>query len=1020
MADLKDKIIGGFKVLEAIQAGAGAQGTVYRAECVEDVHGLAPVGTMVALKVMAVQDEGQDLWRRLVKRTEGLARLDHPNVVKYFGCFSEQGDFTDLHVVVQEFLNGETLKDRLARNPSGLDADEAVKMVDAALAGLSYTASRGMVHRDVKPGNIFVCLNAEGGVEAVKLIDFELAKQAGGTTTTSTGNIRGSFDYMAPDFTDPEFHGDVQSDVFSMGVVLHEVLTGKTPYQRIEADDKQANFVWISRWAHALSDGDSPIRISGRVKRLLAHADEVLSRALAPRREQRYRDFDEFRAGLKTMLYRELASGENTYRLLQFIGKGGFGEVFKARHVQTGRPVAVKHLLKADYADRFHREAKIMKKLDDPCFVRFIDFFVLEGGGGRDAFLVMDFLPGMPGSSLRDAVKAAKGRGLPPRDVLAAFERYARGLAVMHAQGIYHRDIKPSNLYYPQGHPEWSAIMDFGIARDEKGSVTSGMVPGTLDYMPPEVVLTDSRGDSASDIYALGLCLYEALSGKLGYPRLPAGSAAYAEFFNRARSKKPPAFDDEGVAADRELLALLREMTAPDASRRMRDTAALVSRLRAMRMSRGDEEEVEAATRAEPETSPTNPFLEENLEALKLEGERIRARRRGRKTALWTLLALLAAAGAGAAGYYGWQYRERRMREFEAMKSGVSSAKPAAAPRPEAPLPKAETAAVPAKPEPGAESDEDRRTREAEIARRAREEAERIAEERHKADLLARLAEERRKAEEEAAKKAEEQRKADEAAEKARLEEYNRRVAEAEEKIRKAEEMRKAEEEAARKAEELRKAREEAARKAEEQRKALEEAARKAEEERKAEEARRKAEEEAARKAEELRKAREEAARKAEEQRKALEEAARKAEEERRAEEARRKAEEEAEKKAAAERRRRLEEERKALAAKEAEAARLKVDANAKAGKAREMYGFEEYHDTLRYFSEAKAAGYNLTAEDAAMVEKAYKVQKKRLDTLIDRSYKMMQQGRALIRPLKDIEDERRQLMEWNRDLKGR
>ena len=358
MAEQKEKTIGGFKVLQEIQAGSGSQGTVYKAVCEDAKHGLVAVGTVVALKVMPIQDEGGAQWRKLQKRTAELARLDHPNVVKYYGCFSEQGLFNDVHVVVQEFLQGATLKDRLVRSRNGLDVDEALRIVDSALAGLEYTASCGLVHRDVKPGNIFIC--DDGGV---KLIDFEIAKQEGGTATASVGNIRGSFDYMSPDFTNPDFHGDVRSDVFSMGVVLHEALTGRTPYERLEGDDKQANFAFLSRWAQTASGGHSPIHVSSRVKRLLAHADGVIERALVPNREERYRDFTEFREGLKAIRFRSLKSGGAAYQLLQFIGKGGFGEVFKARNRETGRLVAVKHLMKSEYAERFRREAKIMKKI---------------------------------------------------------------------------------------------------------------------------------------------------------------------------------------------------------------------------------------------------------------------------------------------------------------------------------------------------------------------------------------------------------------------------------------------------------------------------------------------------------------------------------------------------------------------------------------------------------------------------------------------------------------------------------
>lgn len=619
MADLKNKVIGGFQVLQEIQAGSGSQGTVYKAICVDAKDGIVPQGTVVALKVMAVQDEGRKQWKRLEKRTADLARLDSPNVVKYYGCFSEAGLFNDVHVVVQEFLQGETLKERLARCPSGLDVDEALIVADAALTGLVHTSRCGIVHRDIKPGNIFLCDDG-----TVKLIDFEIARQNGGTTTSSAGNIRGSFDYMAPDFTDAEFHGDVQSDVFSMGVVLHEMLTGKTPYQRLEGDDKQANFAFLSRWARSLADGSSPIHVSSRINRLLAHTEDVMSRSLSPRRENRYADFATFREGLKAIRFRNLRNGQNVYQMLQFIGKGGFGEVFKARLRQTGQLVAVKHLLKANYAERFYREAKIMKKLHDPCFVQFVDFFMMDAGNSREAFLVMAFLEGMPGSSLRDAIKSAGEEGIPRKDLFVAFERYARGLQVMHAEGIFHRDIKPSNLYFPAGHPEAAAIMDLGIARDVNGTATHGQVPGTLDYMPPEVVVTDNRGDGGMDIYALGLCFYEALTTKTAFPRLPGGTAAYAEFFERAKTKRKPTFDDPAVQGDRELRDLLTEMTEPELSLRMRDAGILVSRIRKLRKDRfpeaADDERADEAFTSETSEPQANPDAEPIAETVVLEG----------------------------------------------------------------------------------------------------------------------------------------------------------------------------------------------------------------------------------------------------------------------------------------------------------------------------------------------------------------------------------------------------------------
>lgn len=575
-----DRIFGGFRVVQSIKCGSGSQGTLYKAVCEDGA--MVPRGTAVALKVMPVHEDCSRQIVRMDARTAALVRISHPNVVRYFGSFTEHDSFNDLHVIVQEFLDGETLKERLSRFPFGLDVDESIHIARSVISAMEHVSSFGIVHRDIKPANIFICHDG-----TVKLIDFEVAQSPENATASSSNNLNGSFDYMAPEFSATTFRGDVQSDVFSMGVVLHEMLTGQRPY-RAAGGIGDANFEFLSRWS---SNGVSPIRINAKIRHLLSGATAVLSKALSPERERRYGGFAGFLSDLSAVRMKSIRNGGSTYQLLQFIGKGGFGEVFKARVRESGRYVAVKHLLKAEYAKRFEREAKIMSRLDNSCFVRFVDFFYAAGKDRNEAFLVMDFLDGMPGSSLRDAIKDANGSGLAAKEVLRAFSRYAYGLSLMHSRGIYHRDIKPSNLYYPAGHPENAAIMDLGVARDVNGTVTTGQVPGTLDYMPPEVVVAGSRGEGGMDIYALGLCLYEALTGKMAYPRLPAGSAAYATFFNRARERTPPNLDAARHSFGGELYSLLKEMTEPDLARRLKDAGSLVSRLDGMLVSIGERPE---------------------------------------------------------------------------------------------------------------------------------------------------------------------------------------------------------------------------------------------------------------------------------------------------------------------------------------------------------------------------------------------------------------------------------------------
>lgn len=591
--------IGGFRI-EAELKASGAQGKVYRAVCATDSLAWCAKGTVVALKAMRVDADAEGAGERLRRRTEALAALRHPNVVRYLGCFVETSAFSVTHVVVQEFLFGETLKARLAAQPTGLDADLALKVAVGMASGLAAAAKEGIVHRDVKPENVFLCSDG-----SVKMIDFEVARQAG-NVTSAPGDMVGSFDYMAPDFADPHFSGDEVSDVFSAGAVIHEALTGKLPYRRFGGQGQQPGFAFLDRWSR---DGDGNFirgecAVAASVERILAHARPVLEKALALRREARFASFDALRTALEGVRFRDLRNGGTTYRILQLVGKGGFGEVFKAR--SEGHTYAVKHLLKPEYAARFFREAKIMSSLNDPCFVRFFDFFVLQHAGMKEAFLVMDFLPGMPGSSLRDAIRRSAGCGLDVESVLKAFVRYAHGLKTIHARGVYHRDVKPTNLYYPEDRPESAAIMDLGIARDESGTETTGQVPGTLDYMPPETALGGTRGDAGMDIYALGLCLYEALSGKKAFPRLPSGSAGYAQFFQRAKEKARPALDAPCVAAHPALLALLRKMTEPEVSARLSDAGVLEDELRRLLeggASTGASDAADAGTGPAPATA---------------------------------------------------------------------------------------------------------------------------------------------------------------------------------------------------------------------------------------------------------------------------------------------------------------------------------------------------------------------------------------------------------------------------------
>ena len=567
--------IGGFETIRRLQ-NPGGQGIVYEARCVEAHLDNVAVGDIVLLKNMPAHDDDGSVLRRLKQRTATLAAIRHPNIVRYYGCFANEKDDGTRHVVVMDYLHGQTLKELLDQNPRGLDADVALRIIRECLSALVHASEvHKLVHRDIKPGNIFIC---EDGT--AKLIDFELARQEGGSVSIGgQGNLRGSIDYMAPDFTDKDFHGDEQSDIFSLAVCLHEALSGRAPYDRVGVSDQI--FAFYNRWMPR--DGSDPatvIKISQTACQPVAHIQGVLKKGLSPNRAERFATFRAFYEALESVKVRMIANGPVQYELLHVIGQGGFGLVYKARRVSDGRLVAIKYLLRPEYASRFIREAKLIQKFSDSRMVQFIDFFKVEQqeDGGEQYFLVMAFLAGMPGSSLSDRLRKTK-QGLPFDEVMTGFIRFAEGLALLHRAEVCHRDIKPSNLYLPEGRAGEACLMDLGVARDAKGSLTFGNVPGTLDFMPPEVAFGESRGDAGMDLYALGLCLYEALTANPALPRLPSGDSAVKSFITRARENLRPALDHPLVAGNAPLRSLLARMTEPDVARREHNARSVAEEL---------------------------------------------------------------------------------------------------------------------------------------------------------------------------------------------------------------------------------------------------------------------------------------------------------------------------------------------------------------------------------------------------------------------------------------------------------
>ncbi len=202
------------------------------------------------------------------------------------------------------------------------------------------------------------------------------------------------------------------------------------------------------------------------------------------------------------------------YELLELIGVGGMGTVYKARALEDVRPVAVKlinreyHWNKAEFAARFERETKALNRLNHPHIVRLLD----SGQEGDVAYLVTEFVDGQ---NLAQYIKAS---ALTPAETAKLLLPICDALSYAHGQGVVHRDIKPANIVVENGRP---MVLDFGLAQLSGGETQlttltrTDLALGTFNYLSPEQRLNAKAVDARTDVYSLGVVFYEMLTGGL-------------------------------------------------------------------------------------------------------------------------------------------------------------------------------------------------------------------------------------------------------------------------------------------------------------------------------------------------------------------------------------------------------------------------------------------------------------------------------------------------------------------------
>ncbi len=278
------EILGGqFQVLEKI--GTGGMGSVYKAS-------QPAMNRTVAIKILHPKLAGRkDLTSRFRREARAMSQLTHPNTVKVFmyGELEEDGSL----YIVMEMLEGRNLN-QTVRKEGPMAAERAIPVLIQVCGALQEAHDLGIVHRDLKPENIFLC--RQGGlVDYPKVLDFGLAKvterqmQPGSVILTQEGMVFGTPEFMSPEQAQGKTL-DARSDIYSLAVILYEVLTGKLPFSA------RTPMEYIQK--HVM---EPAIALNDRVpeRKFPKGLEEVLARALAKKRDERFQTAADFAESLR-------------------------------------------------------------------------------------------------------------------------------------------------------------------------------------------------------------------------------------------------------------------------------------------------------------------------------------------------------------------------------------------------------------------------------------------------------------------------------------------------------------------------------------------------------------------------------------------------------------------------------------------------------------------------------------------------------------------------------------------------
>jgi serine/threonine protein kinase len=455
----------------------------------------------VSLRINFHEAETIRIW--FMREAEAMGQLDHPAIRHVY----DAGIVGNLAYRCGNWIDGESLDQALARGPRPLPT--VIAMARDLVSALEHAHLHGIIVRRIAPSSVIVSSGGRGTITDLRYCSHVLPVIPRDVQVSAK-------EFMAPEIREGAV-GDPTSDVYTAGALLYLAVTGQRPpldrrELRPPTDFRPTCPQVIERLilrATQPAPADRYLTAAEMLEALTSDAGTFETRAATI--GEAAITTGEDRTRFEQRLRRALG---DDYELLEMLGKGGFGRVYRVRDLHLEREVALKVLHPSltqdpEVVERFRREAQLAARLNHPNIVNIYDI-------GERSGLLWYTMELINGPSVAQLVE--REGPLPLERVLRILREALSALAHAHSSGLVHRDIKPENmLIAPDGSLQ---ITDFGLAlalRGKFGGATSQS--GTPHFASPEQLLGE-RVDQRSDLYSLAAVAYYALLGQIPFPGL--------------------------------------------------------------------------------------------------------------------------------------------------------------------------------------------------------------------------------------------------------------------------------------------------------------------------------------------------------------------------------------------------------------------------------------------------------------------------------------------------------------------